>query len=237
MDTYPDSLASALAAARVHDPIRRLQPERRPTLVELAAERRGLGAHGRTSVGLLYDGMRVQWLMAELMSEERGLAGAGSPPPDATRAAVHVVITARLLGTWAEADSRWHGHTILCGEPSIISTSGLVQAPTRPREYYQGQALTTTRLVPREVVEAELQKRLADRMLLPNDPRMTQVVTGYVLQAAAFQATGSAFCAISTCRLYNARRQEELLKAQLSPEARLCPEHQALFTAMRRTPR
>ena len=220
--SYPDALAAALVAARVYDPMRRLQPEHEASPVEIAAERRGLGTPGRTSVGILYDGVRVQWLMAELLAEP---------------VAVHVIITARLLGTWAEADSRWHAHTILCGEPAIISTSGLVQAPARPKEYYQGQALTTTRLVPREVVEAELRERLADRMLLPDDPRMTQVVTGYVLQAIAFQATGSAFCPTPTCRLYNARRQEELLRAQSSPEARLCPEHEALFAAMRRARR
>jgi len=227
VEGYPHALAAALVAARVPDPMRRPQPEHQPAPVELAAERRGLGTHGRTSVGILYDGARVQWLMAEIMGDREG-------PGDAAPA-VHVVTTARLLGTWAEADSRWHAHTILCGEPAIISTSGLVQAPARPKEYYQGQALATTRLVPREVVEAELQQRLADRMLLPGDPRMTQVVTGYVLQATAFWATGSAFCPTTTCRLYNARRQEELLRAQSSEQARLCPDHEALFADMRRT--
>jgi hypothetical protein len=226
---YPDSLARALVAARVCDPLRRLQPERLPTSVELAAERRSLGTPGRASVGVLYDGARVQWLMAEMMGDR--------PGPDDPITAVHVVITGRLLGTWAEADSRWHAHTILLGEPALISTSGLVQAPARPREYYQAQTLATARLVPRELAEAELRERLADRMLLPDDPRMTQVVTGYVLQAIAFWRTGSAFCPTPTCRLYNARRQEELLRAQSSPEARLCPEHEAVFAALRRPTR
>jgi hypothetical protein len=74
---------------------------------------------------------------------------------------------------------------------------------------------------------------MAGRMLIKDDPRITEVVVGYVLQAVAFQATGSAFCAAPTCRLYNARRQEELIRAQLSAEAGLCPQHQALFAALR----
>jgi hypothetical protein len=213
---YPDSVAAILASARVSDPLRRLQRERSPSGVELAAERRALEVPGRTSAGILYDGSVLQWVLWELLlPDEEG--------------ACHIVITARLFGTWVPDDRRWHAHAGLYGQPSIISSSGLVQAPARPREYYHGQQLATSRMAPREVVEAELQLRLRDRMLLPDDPRLTQVLTGYALQSVAFHLTGSPFCSVPTCPLYNARRQEELIRAHCSEASALCPHHEALF--------
>jgi hypothetical protein len=244
-------LAEALVRARVVDPMARFQPEREPMPMEIAAERRALETPGKTSVGILYDGAVVQWLMAEVM--EPTPAPLPFPPCDAGQAEggtaagkdacattatdkCHVIVTARLVGTWMAEDRRWHAHTVLLGEPAIISTTGLIQAPARPREYYQGQALATSRLVPREVVEAELQRRMADRMLLPGDARITQAALGCALQAIAFQVTGSGFCEEPACRLFNARRQEDLIRSQCSDEAGLCPQHKALFAELRGEP-
>ena len=221
-------LAEALVRARIADPMSRFQSDREALPAEVAAERRALETPGRTSVGILYDGTVVQWLMAEVM--EHGVAAEVAR----TGAECHIAITGRLLGTWVPEDRRWHAHTVLLGEPNLISTSGLVQAPARPREYYQAQALATTRLAPREVVEAELRRRMADRMLLPGDPRLTPAAAGCALQAIACHLTGEAFCEVPTCRLFNARRQEELIRSQCSEEAGLCPRHEAFFRSLRR---
>ena len=214
-----ERLLRTLVKARVVDPLRPEQPEREPLPVEIAAERRALQGRGRTSVGVPYNGGVVQWLMGELIGE-------------ADRDDCHIILTARLLSTFTPDDHRWHAHTVLLGEPHLISTTGIVQAPARPREYYQGQAMATTGLVPREVVEAELQRRLADRMLTADDPRITSAALGLALQAVAYQLTGEAFCPEPTCRLFNARRQEELIRSQCSPEARLCARHEALFATL-----
>jgi len=218
--TTVEGLAKALARARVVDPMSRLQPEREPTAVEIAAEQRVLDTPGRAAVGILYDGAVAQWWMGEWME-------------GAEEGECHILLTARLLGTFMPDDHRWHAHTVLLGEPALISTTGLVQAPARPREYYQGQGLATTGLMPREVVEAELQQRLADRMLLPDDPRINAAALGCALQAIAFHVTGEAFCEEPTCRLYNARRQEELIRSQCSEDAGLCERHDALFRGLR----
>ena len=45
--------------------------------------------------------------------------------------------------------------------------------------------------------------------------------------------TGEAFCEVPTCRLFNARRQEELIRSQCSEEAGLCPRHEAFFRHLR----
>ena len=217
---YPGSVAEILVRARVSDPMRCLQPERVPSRIELSAERRALKTPGRTSAGILYDGAVLQWVLAELL-----------PPEE--EGACHIVFTARLFGTWAPEDRRWHAHASLYGQPNVVSTSGLVQAPARPREYYRAQQLATGRMVPREVVEAELRQRLSDRMLVPDDPRLSRVATGYALQSLAWCLTGWPFCSAPTCPLYNARRQEELIRAQCSDESSLCADHRALFDAVR----
>ena len=220
VEGYPDTVAAALVRARVADPMARFQPEREPLYAELSAERRALGKAGRTSRGILYGGAQVQWVLAELMGEEEAEA-------------LHVVVTGRLVGTWMPADGRWHAHTGVYGLPTLLSTTGLVQAPARPREYYQGQTMAAARVAPREFVEAALQQQLADRMLLLGDPRITPCVAGLLLQAIHFHLTGRAFCEEPACRLFNARRQEELLRSQCSDEAGLCPRHQAFFDDLR----
>ncbi|MGQ9729823.1 MAG: DUF6775 family putative metallopeptidase [Candidatus Zipacnadales bacterium] len=219
---HPEALACALVKARIINPLVRWQPSREVLPAELAAEKKALQP-GHTSVGILYDGGQIQALMAELL-------------PTSELQACHIILTERLLGTFAAEDGRWHARTSIYGEPNLISTSGLLQAPVRPKEYYQLQGLAAVRAVPREIVEAQLQVKLRDRMLVPNDDRLTAIVVGLTLQAIAFYLSGQAFCENPTCRLFNAHRQEELLRAHYSKEAHLCATHQALFASTRGVP-
>lgn len=71
---------------------------------------------------------------------------------------------------------------------------------------------------------------MAERMLLGlNNPRLTEVAKGYALQAVFYQALGEAFCKDPYCRLFNAHRQEEMLRAQLDGAFDLCPRHEGLL--------
>ena len=38
--------------------------------------------------------------------------------------------------TYDATDSRYHGRAVICSNPAIISTTGMIEAPARPREYY-----------------------------------------------------------------------------------------------------
>nr|AIE95992.1 hypothetical protein [uncultured marine thaumarchaeote AD1000_71_D06] len=49
---------------------------------------------------------------------------------------MHIVFTNRLICTYDTTDSRYHGRAVICSNPSIISTTGMIEAPARPREYY-----------------------------------------------------------------------------------------------------
>jgi len=65
-----------------------------------------------------------------------------------------------------------------------------------------------------------------------NDPRLTEVMKGYVMQALFFHITGNPFCKNRNCRLYNAHWQEDLIQAQLTSKNDFCAQHQRLLTRL-----
>ena len=210
------ALAERLARVKVRE-VERPDHFPDPLPGEVDFERRRLGNDDRGAPGILYDGFRCQQLLAGRL-----------PPGERSLEHLHLVFTNRTLGTWEESDRRYHLRSILLGHPAIISTTGLVEAPAKPREFYF--ARQRLGLVARdEAVHAALKEQFRGRFHDHDDPRLTEVAKGYALQAAFYQAAGVAFCANPDCRLYNAHWQEELLRAQLGPKANLCPEHAGLL--------
>lgn len=206
-----ESLAATMAALKIRDFSSPLS-DAEPLPGEVTYERRRLENRNRGSFGVAYDGFRFQALLAELL---------GPREPDA----LHIAFTNRLLATWEPADLRYHLRTIVCGAPCVISTSGLVEAPAKPREFYAArQALGSLAVGP--AYEA-LKQQFAGRFLDHDDARLTEVAKGYVLQATAYHLTGEPFCDNPRCRLHNAHWQEEMLAAQLGGE--VCERHRGMF--------
>jgi hypothetical protein len=160
----------------------------------------------------LYDGFKLQAIVWELVPElERSTDHA------------HVVFTNRLFGTWDEDDKRYHARVSVYGFPSIISTTGIVEAPARPKEFYllkQQYAALGMTSIPLEVLKEKFTGRFIDH----DDERLTEIMKGYVMQAIFYHLAPSPFCENKRCRLYNAHWQEEVLKAQLEPPA-FCEKH------------
>lgn len=123
---------------------------------------------------------------------------------------MHVVFTGKLFGTFGI--KRYHARVVLAGSPSLVSTSGLVEAPARPREYYFTKAgfLQSGRDV------KELDDMYKNSFIHYNDERITQVLCSYVLQVILYNFSGKEFCNDSTCCIYNSHWQHEVLSAQLS---------------------
>ena len=63
---------------------------------------------------------------------------------------VHIVFEDRLICTFSEEDWRYHARTIIAGNPSIISTAGIVEAPAKPKEWYINQMLSAAYDIDRE---------------------------------------------------------------------------------------
>jgi hypothetical protein len=210
------SVAARLARARVRDPERH-RPPGEPLPGELAFERRFLAPGRRKPAGMPYDGCQTMALCASLL-----------PPDEDGMAHCHIVLTNQLVGSWDPEDRRFHARAALFGYPSLLSTTGLVVAPARPRDYYWGRSLGLR--------ETDAEKAWQGRFLLDDDPRMPEVLKGYLLQAAFHHLFGDPFCPDPSCRLFNAHWQEELLHAQLRPQAALCDSHRLRLRADARTP-
>ncbi|MBM2831371.1 MAG: hypothetical protein HW414_423 [Dehalococcoidia bacterium] len=215
-------LAEQFARAKIMNISRREAPPT-PLPGEVSYESRRLSASGRHAFGLLYDGFEVMHAFAEVMPrEERGLDS------------LHVVFTNQLLGTWEDDDRRYHARVAVFGYPCLLSTSGLVEAPARPREYYiLKQGYRSLRMDDAAVLD--LETRFKDRSLAHDDERLTEVMKGYVMQAVFYHLTGNPFCESRDCRLYNAHWQEEVIQAQLKSGPELCPPHEEELQRLRQS--
>ncbi len=186
-----------------------------PLLGEIRFEERLLERPESGISGVLYDATRLHLVLREMIPEE-----------ELSLQVVHAAFTSRLFGTYDIADARYHARVILCGYPSIISTSGIVEAPAKPREYYlmREKLRALGEDVPAEVLKEQIQGRFLDY----DDPRMTEVMKGYSLQALFYAITHEPFCEDPECRLYNSHWQEEVLASQLG-DKEFCDEHASLI--------
>ncbi len=143
---------------------------------------------------------------------------------------LHLIITSRLPLTWDDVDFRYHGRTFVCEQPlALISTTGLVEAPAKPKEYYLYemaiQRMKETSALTGNAPLVEEKSNL--NFLTYDDMRMKECLRGVVLQAVFFLALLEPFCGDKTCRLYNAHWQEEMLEAQT--RGKLCARHKNLL--------
>ena len=102
------------------------------------------------------------------------------------------------------------------GTPSLISTSGLIEAPAKPREYYYVRG----RMVQSGMDISELDSMYKGRFVEYDDPKITSILSSYALQVIFYELTGNAFCDNPICCLSNSHWQEEVLKVQY--QGKLC---------------
>ncbi len=214
LDLYADEdLPEALARTRVLDPY---DPQTGNTMLGIVRYEERALEHPERAGGVIYDGLAVQRLLgARLPDDEVGLDH------------LHVPVLDRVLGTWGEHDGRWHKRVNVLGQPGLVSVPGLYEAPAKPEQYYkekQKHALLSGDTPPREVLENEVE----GEFLVADDPRTTEALQGYVLQAVHYLATGEAFCEEAGCRLANPHRQPGVIDAQLR-DPPFCDRHAALY--------
>lgn len=169
---------------------------------------------------MVYEGFRLQKLLAELLPQGKNRLSQ-----------VHLIFTSRLFATWDEGNKRYHARASLYGRPTLISTSGVVEAPARSREYY----LLRRQYAALGKVALELEERFRARFLGYQDPRLTEVLKGYVMQALFYHLVGWPFCEDRGCRLYNAHWQEELLFSQLESPYEFCQRHEEFLRKLATT--
>jgi hypothetical protein len=181
---------------------------------EIDYEKRRIGDPHWKIFGNLYEGILYQKIIFNLV--EKGALSFN-------RCAV--LFTNQLFGTWDRDDLRYHSRASLYGFPHLISTSGIVEAPAKPKEFYFKKQMG----FPVELLKKEYEGRFMDH----GDSRMTEVLKGYVMQALFFHVSGVPFCEDPDCRLFNSHWQEELLHSQLDGHYEFCPTHEAMLQQLR----
>jgi len=157
----------------------------------------------------MYDGFELQKILRYLNEDKEIL---------------HIIITNRLTCTFDENDNRYHARAVICANPAIISTTGIIEAPAKPREYYfEAMALKSQGL---GIESAKEQYK--NRFLEYNDKRLTKVLEGYILQIIFYNITGESFCEDIQCRLNNAHWQKDLLFSQIE-RSKLCKKHSEIL--------
>ena len=207
--------ARDLAACIVRSPLRPFE-RREPDAAEIEREMAG---GGRGAGIVCYDGYELQRAAASMIP--RPEEGGGGPP------ALHVVLTDRLPCTYDPDGMRYHGRALVAANPAIVSTTGMVEAPARPRGYYIDMMAARAA---GGAGAAEAHRRHAGSFLEGGDARLAEAAFGYALQAAAYLVTGEPFCGDRGCRLYNAHWQEDVLRLHCE-SGRLCGAHRAALEA------
>lgn len=205
-------IAESLAATRIFNYRQEFQ-KHTPTREEIQFEMESFENSAKTENIILYDGFEFQKIIATLIPKEED-----------TLDNLHIIFTNKLTCTFDNSDSRYHGRTLIGSNPSIISTTGIIEAPAKPREYYldlmtnYGQGLNI------DVIK----EKYKGQYLEYHDPRLDIIIQGYALQAIFYHITGEPFCELLNCRLNNAHWQRDLLFSQLEI-GNLCARHEKIL--------
>jgi hypothetical protein len=184
-----------------------------PTKEDILFEESNFQDSSKTENIIMYDGFRLQRVLAELISEKEQVENI-----------FHVFFTNKLTCTYDNNDYRYHARALIGSNPSIISTTGVIEAPAKPREYYFDLMTNFTQGVNVDTIK----QKYKGTYLEYNDFRLSKIIEGYLLQAIFYYETGEAFCDNCDCRLFNAHWQKDLLHSQLD-ENKLCEKHQRIL--------
>lgn len=209
MEELPLHIAKRLARSRVNSIYEKACEDSKPVPAVVDYEQRMLKMRNRP-FGVIYDAS----LLAELFSDLIGLIYKEECDGE-------IVITNQLIATFEPDEKRYHLRVSLYSSPSIISTTGLVEAPAKSRKYYISRRLGLDVYASKEFFDP--------KALQHGDGRIIEALKGYLAQAVFYFATGIPFCSDPACRLFNAHWQHELLRAQLRPGAGFCQKHKRML--------
>ena len=184
-----------------------------PTDEEIEFEKKNIIDSSTNQNITYYDGFELQSALGKII-----------PKDELKEEIFHVIFTNKLTCTYDYNDYRYHGRALIGTNPSIISTTGIIEAPAKPREYYM-ELITKSR---QGVNIDTLKEKYRGAFLENHDSRLSRIVEGYLLQALFYYETLEPFCDNKECRLYNAHWQKDLIHSQLEI-GRLCQKHQEIL--------
>ena len=190
-----------------------------PTEEEIEFEKKNVIDTSANQNITYYDGFELQNVLGRIIPKE-----------ELREDVFHVIFTNKLTCTYDYNDYRYHGRALIGTNPSIISTTGIIEAPAKPREYYM-ELITKSR---QGVNIDVLKEKYKGAFLEYHDLRLPKIVEGYFLQALFYYETLDPFCEDKECRLFNAHWQKDLLHSQLESEM-ICKKHQEILQKLTMT--
>jgi len=189
-----EGLAEDIARTKVRDKRERKFKEPLPKEIEIEKD---IIENDREILGIIYDGQALVKLFRELLTEEE-------------KDEHTVVITKRLIGSLEKNESRYHVRTVMNSIPSMISVSGIVEGPAKPRKYYFAD-------------DDEKEDVLDFEPMRHSDDRMESAVRSYLLQTIFWRLEGDPFCDRDDCALKNSHWQKDVIQNQVEGDP--CEEH------------
>jgi len=207
-----EDTATRIAACRIFN-LRKPYEKHNPTKEEILFEESNFKDTAKTENIVMYDGFEIHNVLTELI-----------PKDERASNFFHVFFTNKLTCTYDYDDYRYHGRALIGANPSIISTTGIIEAPAKPREYYLELMTNFTQGINTESIK----QKYKGTYLEYNDERLSKIIEGYLLQAIIYFETGSAFCDKTECRLFNAHWQKDLIYSQIE-NGKICKNHQQVL--------
>ncbi|QDI88302.1 hypothetical protein Nisw_01515 [Candidatus Nitrosopumilus sp. SW] len=205
-----DELFQEIAATRIFE-LKKPFSKHIPIESEIQTERENID-NSQSKEKILYDGFEFQKAVSKFI-----------PTEEQHQEILHIILTNKLPCTFDESDFRYHARALIGTNPSIISTTGIIEAPAKPKEYYL-ELMTNFS----EGSIDKINEKYKGEFLEYNDPRISEITEGYLLQAIMYYETGDAFCEDKECRLYNAHWQKDLFNSQLKNK-KFCSKHEKSF--------
>lgn len=207
-----EKTAADLASIRIFDFHKPFEPHT-PNFEEIKFEMESFADSTIVENIVPYDGFEFQKIISSLI-----------PKDELVLENFHIIFTNKLTCTFDQSDYRYHGRALIGSNPSVISTTGIIEAPAKPRQYYLDLMVNYSQGLNIDSIK----KRYKGTHLEYHDERLGLVVEGYSLQALFYYLTGEPFCDLLDCRLHNAHWQRDLLYSQIEC-GRLCQKHQSIL--------
>ncbi|MFQ5782469.1 MAG: DUF6775 family putative metallopeptidase [Nitrosopumilus sp.] len=161
---------------------------------------------------IFYDGFEFEKIISEFI-----------PIDEIKIDILNIIFTNKLTCTFDETDFRYHARALIASNPAIISTSGMIEAPAKPKQYY----LDIMTNFSEEDIK-KIKEKYKGEFLEYHDSRLAEITAGYLLQAIMYYETGEAFCEQKDCRLFNAHWQKDLFYSQIENK-KFCKKHQNIL--------
>lgn len=202
----PD-ISKEIAGARIFDLKKKFQ-RNNPTIDQISIEKNNTDMSNKDN-DILYDGFELQKIISKyLLKDDEKL---------------HIIFTNKLACTFDDDDFRYHARSWIGSNPIIISTSGMIEGPAKPKKFYL-ELMTG--------FDKEFKTKFKGQYLEYHDARLYEIAKGYLLQSIIYFITGEAFCMDKECRLYNSHWQKDLLFTQCENK-KLCNKHQSVLKELK----